>query len=113
LWLVANSCLTDEFPGGQLEVSNTVSNAEHSTIFDWSSAKPTDIKWAAFVGKCQAKIRPMQKGNQIILVYNLRVTERVGTIMQNPVLADSTQFPLYDGVRKILEHPGFMKEGVS
>jgi hypothetical protein len=54
----------------------------------------------------------MQKGNQIILVYNLRVTERVGTIMQNPVLVDSTQFPLYDGVRKIPEHPGFIKDGM-
>jgi hypothetical protein len=88
-----------------------VSNEGHSTIFDWSGAKPTDIKWAAFVGDCQHRMHPIQKGNQIMLVYNLRVTERVGSVMQNPVLADAAQFPLYDGV-SILEHPGFMKEGM-
>jgi hypothetical protein len=54
----------------------------------------------------------MENGYQVVLVYNLRVTERVGGVLQNPVLAESSHFPLYDGVRKMLEHPGFMKEGM-
>jgi hypothetical protein len=93
--------------GGQLEISNGI----HSTIFDWGSAKPTDIQWAAFTGGCEHKMHPMEKGNQIILVYNLRVTERIGSVMQNQALADASCLPLYEGVRKILELPGFMKQG--
>ena len=89
-----------------------MSNNKHSTIFDWSSAKPTDIKWAASVGDCQHKMHPVQKGSQLILVYILRVTDRVGSVIRNPVLAESTQFPLYDGVKAFLEHPGFMREGM-
>jgi hypothetical protein len=80
-------------------------------VFDWSSSKPTEIQWAAFVGDCEHQIRPMNKGNQFILIYSLRITERVGIVLQNPVLADPTHFPLYNGVRRMLEQPGFMKEG--
>jgi len=57
-------------------------------------------------------MHPMEKGNQIILVYNLHVTERVGSVLQNPVLANASCLPLYEGVRKILELPGFMKQGM-
>jgi hypothetical protein len=57
------------------------------------------------------EFHPMAEGYQLTLVYNLRVTERVGGVLQNPVLAESSWFPLYEGVREILEHPGFMREG--
>ncbi|KAN0098922.1 hypothetical protein V8E51_014585 [Hyaloscypha variabilis] len=100
-------CLPNAHQGGQLEISN----GSHSTIFDWGTAKPTDIQWAAFMGRCEHKMHPMEKGSQIILVYNLHVTERVGSVLQNPVLANASCLPLYEGVRKILELPGFMKQG--
>jgi len=106
----ACSCrvFVDTETGGQLEISN----GDHSTLFDWSSSKPTDIQWAAFVSGCEHKMYPMQGGNQIILVYNLRVTEKIGSVLQNPALGNSSCLPLYEGVRKLLEFPGFMKQGV-
>ncbi|KAE9373086.1 hypothetical protein N431DRAFT_465390 [Stipitochalara longipes BDJ] len=64
-----------------------ISNAGHSTLFGWDCSKSSGIHWAAYI------------------------SERVGTALHNHVFADPARFPLYEGVKQMLEHPGFMKEG--
>ena len=40
------------------------------------------------------------------------LSKALDDLFQSPVLADSTQFLIYEGVKNILEHPGFMREGL-
>jgi hypothetical protein len=51
------------------------------------------------------------EGHQLVLTYNLFLNVRVGEVLRDNPTADPTQFPLYAGVKEMLEHPGFMKKG--
>jgi hypothetical protein len=46
-----------------------------------------------------------------VLIYNLFLCQRIGEVLRDNSTADPTLFPLYTGVKEMLEHPGFMKKG--
>ena len=46
-----------------------------------------------------------------MLIYNLFLSQRIGEVLRDNPTADPTLFPLYTGVKEMLEHPGFMKRG--
>lgn len=46
-----------------------------------------------------------------MVTYNLFLTHRVGDALRDNSTSDPALFPLYAGVKEMLEHPGFMKKG--
>jgi len=71
----------------------------------------TTIYWAAFSREREYERQPVQEGHQLLLTYNLFMTLRLGEVLRNLPTVDPTLFPLYNGVKEILEQPGFMKKG--
>jgi hypothetical protein len=71
----------------------------------------TTVQWVAFVGDCTHQCQPVKQGHQIVLTYNLFLTQRVGDSLRHNSNLDPTLFPLYAGIREMLEHPAFMKNG--
>jgi hypothetical protein len=53
----------------------------------------------------------VEEGHQFVLTYNLFINQRVGEALRDTSTADPTLFPLYAGVKEMLDHPGFMKKG--
>ncbi|KAH6720139.1 hypothetical protein BKA61DRAFT_708256 [Leptodontidium sp. MPI-SDFR-AT-0119] len=100
-------CLPCPHKGGQL----TLSDDGHSSVFDWSSSENPSIHWVAFTNRCKHEFSPVTKGAQILLVYDLIVTERVGGSLVSGHVTDPTLSPLYRGVRDMLLEPGFMTDG--
>ncbi|KAN0098925.1 hypothetical protein V8E51_014588 [Hyaloscypha variabilis] len=101
-------CLPYAHKGGQWEVSS----GGHSTSFDFSKSEDnTTIHWAAFVGDCDYQTHDVEEGHQLVLIYNLFLSYRTGEVLRDNSTADPTLFPLYAGVKEMLEHPGFMKKG--
>jgi len=92
--------------GGQVRISCD----GQPTLFKWSSTGATDVEWVAFVG--DFKYYPIKTGTQVILEYDLELAERVGGVLRNNLLSDPSKFLLYDRVRKMLETPGFMRDGM-
>ncbi|KAH8781759.1 hypothetical protein F5882DRAFT_143692 [Hyaloscypha sp. PMI_1271] len=101
-------CLPYPHKGGQWEISND----GHSTTIDFShSDDNTTLHWAAVVGDCTHECQPVEEGHQLVLIYNLFLCQRIGEVLRDNSTADPTLFPLYTGVKEMLEHPGFMKKG--
>jgi len=80
-------------------------------VFDWSNAGASSIEWAAFGGDCKYEQHPVKLDHQLILEYDLDILECVGGVQRNISVSGLTQPPLYEGVQKMLEQPGFMKKG--
>ena len=99
--------LADISAGGQLRVSHN----GHSTFFDWSNTNSTSIQWAAFYSDCEHEVLPVQTGHRITLTYNLYITENVGSVLRLYPTADPSFSPLYESAQRIVEQPGFMKDG--
>jgi hypothetical protein len=63
-------------------------------------------------------IHQIQIGHQIILMYNLVVSERVGGLLLSTpnqsrmCFTNHSNFPLYARVKNLLESPGFMNQGI-
>jgi hypothetical protein len=63
-------------------------------------------------------IHPIQSSHQIILMYKLVVSERVGGLLLSTpnqsrmCFTNPSNFPLYARVKNLLESPGFMNEGI-
>lgn len=91
----------------------TLSDDGHSSVFDWSSSENPSLHWVAFTNRCKHEFSPVTKGAQILLVYDLIVTERVGGSLVSGHVTDPTLSPLYRGVRDMLLEPGFMTDGTS
>lgn len=95
------------YTGGQL----TVSHKGHKTTFDWSNSDSKAIKWAAFYSDCEHEVLEVKSGHRITLTYNLYVTEHIGGVLQRYPTVDPTLYPLYEGVKAMLEQNGFMQDG--
>jgi hypothetical protein len=93
--------------GGQLRISHN----GYSTFFDWSNTNSTAIKWAAFYSDCEHEVLQVQTGHRITITYNLYITENIGSVLRSCPTADPSLTPLYEGAKRIIEQPGFMKDG--
>ncbi|KAL2074629.1 hypothetical protein VTL71DRAFT_8407 [Oculimacula yallundae] len=100
-------CLPTEHKGGCV----TVSDEGISSIFDWSDSEEYQIHWVALMKNCTLEHSPVTEGTQIILTYDLVVTQRVGDGIVSESVVDPKLSPLYQGVRDMLLEPGFMKLG--
>lgn len=95
----------------------TVKNAgaaNQNVIFDWSTtrgAAPAEIKWAAFYSDCEHEVHEVTSGHRVTLTYNLYLTRGVGHFAGAPSALDSTQLPLYEGLRTALENPRLLRRG--
>ncbi len=83
-------------------------------MFDWSDSngstrKKNNVKWAAFIGGCDYRVHPIEKGEQVLLMYTLTLTQRVGGILDPRPIMDS--LPLYESVKTMLGNPGFLRHG--
>lgn len=88
--------------GGEL----TVLNGGHESTFAWI---PSTLEWIASTQDCDFEFDKVTKGTQILLVYDLLVTQRIGDGELSGI--DPKLLPLYDGVRDMLTKPGFMATG--
>ena len=99
--------------GGQLTVNNA-GTAGENVIFDWSTtdhAAPAEIIWAAFYSDCEHEVHEVTSGHRVTLTYNLYLTRGAGHLAGASPALDSTQLPLYEGLRTALENPGFLHGG--
>lgn len=99
--------------GGQLSVNNG-GTMDQRVVFDWSNAdstEPAKIKWAAFYSDCAHEVHEVTSGHRITLTYNLFLTCGAGHLAEAPSALDSTQLPLYEGLRDALDNPGFFRRG--
>ena len=102
--------------GGKWQVTQATSE---STIFNWDNVKNANatLQWAAIRKSCDVTIHPIQDGPQMVLLYNLVVSERVGGLLLSTTSPSKAPFTnpsyhaLYDSFKNLLETPGFMKEG--
>lgn len=77
--------------------------------FDWSKASP-NIGWSAMRGDCEWEPhRALDGSYQIVLIYDLTLKVPSGAASKT---LDPEAIPLYQNVRKTLEHSSFMKEGL-
>jgi hypothetical protein len=105
--------------GGQWEITETEDKT--STIFNWTYLRSVQstLQWAAARASSKVIIHPNQSAPQLILLYNLVVSERVGGLLLHRrnstkcLFTNPSHFPLYDSVKNLLESPGFMKEGLT
>lgn len=81
----------------------------HTTLFDWSDSDL--VHWAAFQSNCEHDFLPVLDGHQMILTYDLYVTEGVGGVLMQYPTADPKLLPLYEGLKPILDQGSFMKDG--
>ncbi|PMD49764.1 uncharacterized protein K444DRAFT_282816 [Hyaloscypha bicolor E] len=107
-------CLPRTHQGGKWEIIER--HTEASTTFECTSSNLNHIQWAACFGSCQYSIYTVQGSHQLIFLYNLEVSERVGCLLRRPepgqgLLAMPSCFPLYASIKHMLQNPGFMKEG--
>jgi hypothetical protein len=99
--------------GGQLTVNNTGA-AGQNVVFDWSTtdhAAPAEIRWAVFYSDCEHEVHEVTSGHRVTLTYNLYLTRGAGHLAGASPTLDSTQLPLYEGLRTALENPGFWRDG--
>ena len=75
--------------GGEL----TVSNGGHESTFAWI---PSALEWIAFAQDCDFEFDEVTKGTQILLVYDIFVTQRIGDGGLSGI--DPKLLPLYKGV---------------
>lgn len=100
-------CLPRQHLGGPVIISQTPGK---SATFRWSLKSAKHVQWAAFHKGCAYKIKPVEEGHQVILMYDLLVTRRVG--VQAPTL-DPQLFPMYPELHAILKDDKFMPQGYS
>lgn len=100
--------LTAPTSGGAL----VVQHEGNQLVYDWSSADPLKIGWAAFYIDCELEVEQMQSGHRITLAYNLYVADRVGwTLHQPSPSVDPCQMVLYGMLKSMLSSPGFLRSG--
>ena len=88
--------------GGEL----TVLDGGHERTFAWI---PSTLEWIASTQDCDFEFDEVTKGTQILLVYDLLITQRIGDGELSGI--DPKLLPLYEGVRDMLTKPGFMATG--
>jgi hypothetical protein len=70
-----------------------------STIFDWQNMKSfctrfcTSLQWVAVRTPCDVAVHPIQDGPQIILLYSLVVSERIGGLLFSKLSLSQTIYP--------------------
>lgn len=82
-------------------------------VFDWDETTDDTAQWAAYVEGCAQDWSAVTEGTQLLLVYNIYVTQRVGQVLAKSPTVDPVMSPLYLGVKDMLSEAGFMKEGVN
>lgn len=108
--------LPTPFEGGQWEVTQSESQTS-STFRTNLKTTTTTLQWAAIRANCNVTIHPIQRGHQIILKYNLVVSQRVGGLLLSTpnksrmCFTNPSNFPLYARVKNLLGSPGFMSKG--
>jgi len=85
--------------------------AEARTDFHSSTRKRNSIKWTAFIGGCDYKIHPIEKGHQFLLIYRLDISQQVGAVLDGKSLMD--RLPLYESVKNVHGNPGLLPNGLS
>lgn len=89
-----------------------MSHKGHETIFDWSNDNSKVVQWAAFYSDCEHEVLEVKSGHRITLTYNLYVSEHIGGVLQRFPTADPSLYPLFEGVKQMLDNPAFMTEGM-
>ncbi|CZT07795.1 uncharacterized protein RAG0_13110 [Rhynchosporium agropyri] len=77
----------------------TISDKGHSSVFDWSDSANQCRHWVAMTKNCAVKISPVTEGTQILLVYELIITKRIGDGLGSGNIIDPKLSPLYQGVK--------------
>ncbi|KAI9645715.1 hypothetical protein NHQ30_005147 [Ciborinia camelliae] len=94
--------------GGELLVSQQY----HTSTFDWSTnniqSPSPSIEWTAFYQTCTHTYLPIKSGNCITLSYNLLLSKKPS--IYSPTIS-SSHFPLFEGIREMLNTGAFMPEG--
>ncbi|OAP60608.1 hypothetical protein AYL99_05610 [Fonsecaea erecta] len=98
-------CLPCVHEGGQL----VLRHQGQEKVFDWSGEKSsTAIQWAAFYSDCEHEVLEVTSGERVTLTYNL-----YATCSANTALIDPERVDLYHTLKRLLENPGFCKNGVT
>ncbi|CZR65823.1 uncharacterized protein PAC_15723 [Phialocephala subalpina] len=95
---------------------NEITRKEHA-IKDFSEAQlpwtfhKHTVHWAAFDADREFQMKPLHQGCQIFLSYDLVVTDRCALPLPESTSCDPILFPLFVGLRDIVERDEFMQSG--
>jgi len=97
--------LLTEITGGKWKIST---DGDNSTVFSWHKAS-LNIRWLAFRGHCAFAVDWPSEGIQLVLIYDLNLRVPTATIAKRLY---PLSIPIYDIMRKKIEHPKFMEHGL-
>tara|TARA_R110002060_G_scaffold8608_4_gene12868 strand:- start:38 stop:325 length:288 start_codon:yes stop_codon:yes gene_type:complete len=88
-----------------------VSNNGDETPFNFDMTKLRNVHWAAFTRNTSYRVRPVTEGCQLFLSYDLFVNECVGRVSRDSYLGKPEFFPLWKGLKRLLDQPQFFRKG--